>query len=106
MLERQIRLARSIYNWIFENPAYIALPQTTSKVELLEQTFMSVLFRARDDALNRDLAKKINDTGRMFVSGTSWDGALACRIAISNWRVDVARDVALVTGVLAEVAQS
>lgn len=105
MLERQIRLARAIYDWVFEHPAYIALPLTTSKTELLDQSFMSVLFRAKDEVLNCELAKKINDTGRMFVSGTSWDGAPACRIAISNWRVDVERDVTLVTGVLAEVSQ-
>lgn len=106
MLERQIRLARAIYDWVCEEPAYIPLPRTASKTELLDQTFMSVLFRAKNDALNNQLAKKINDTGRMFVSGTSWDGAPACRVAISNWRVDVERDVALVTGVLAEVLQS
>lgn len=106
MLERQIRLARAIYDWIFEHPAYIALPQTASKIELLDQTFMSVLFRAKDDASNLELAKKISGTGRMFASGTSWEGAPACRIAISNWRVDVERDIALVSSVLAEVAQS
>jgi hypothetical protein len=66
---------------------------------------MSVLFRANDEALNRNLAQKINESSRMFVSGSSWDGAPACRIAISNWRVDVERDFALVSDVLAKVAQ-
>jgi glutamate/tyrosine decarboxylase-like PLP-dependent enzyme len=105
MLQRQIRLARGIYDWIFDHPEYTALPATSSKSDLLDQTFMSVLFRAKDDGLNRELSKKINDTSRMFVSGTSWDGAPATRIAISNWRVDVERDLELVTGVLAEVAR-
>lgn len=105
MLQRQIRLARAIYEWIFDHPQYTALPETSSKTKLLDQTFMCVLFRAKDDALNRELAEKINDTSRMFVSGTSWDGAPACRIAISNWRVDVERDVALVMDVLAHVGQ-
>jgi hypothetical protein len=105
MLQRQIRLARAVYNWIYDSPAYIALPESTSKPELLDQTFMSVLFRAKDDNLNRELAKNINDTSRMFVSGTSWNGAPACRIAISNWRVNVERDTALVTEVLNQVAQ-
>jgi glutamate/tyrosine decarboxylase-like PLP-dependent enzyme len=105
MLERQIRLARGIYDWIFDHPEYTALPETSSKSNLLDQTFMSVLFRANDDDLNRELSKKINDTSRMFVSGTCWDGAPATRIAISNWRVDVERDLELVTGVLAEVAR-
>ncbi|KAJ5595047.1 uncharacterized protein N7459_001255 [Penicillium hispanicum] len=104
MLERQTRLARAIYEWIFDHPDYTALPETASKATLVDQTFMSVLFRAKDDALNRDLANKINETTRMFVSGSSWEGEPACRIAISNWRVDVERDVKLVTEVLAQVA--
>ncbi|CAI7622505.1 unnamed protein product [Penicillium pancosmium] len=105
MLQRQIGLARAVYDWIYDSPAYIALPEATSKPELLDQTFMSVLFRAKDDNLNRELAKRINETSRMFVSGTSWQGAPACRIAISNWRVNVERDTALVTEVLNQVAQ-
>ncbi|KAJ5550167.1 hypothetical protein N7535_001894 [Penicillium sp. DV-2018c] len=106
MLKRQICLARKIYSWIFEHPGYTALPQGSSKAELLDQTFMCVLFRANDEGLNRELGNKINESSRMFVSGTSWDGSPACRIAISNWRVDVERDFALVTEVLAKVAQS
>ncbi|KAJ5129647.1 uncharacterized protein N7515_005686 [Penicillium bovifimosum] len=106
MLERQIRLARKIYGWIWENSVYTALPQASSKAELLDQTFMSVLFRANDEGLNGQLGSKINESSRMFVSGTNWDGSPACRIAISNWRVDVERDFALVTEVLAKVAQS
>lgn len=105
MLERQIRLARAIYEWIFDHPGYVALPEATCKVDLVDQTFMSVLFRAKDERLNGALAKRINKTSRMFVSGSSWQGQPACRIAISNWRVDVARDVALVTDVLDQVAR-
>jgi glutamate/tyrosine decarboxylase-like PLP-dependent enzyme len=105
MLQRQIRLARKISEWIFDHSEYTALPKASSKAELLDQTFMNVLFRANDEGLNRDLGSKINDSSQMFVSGTSWDGISACRIAISNWRVDVERDYALVTGVLAKVAE-
>ncbi|KAJ5495852.1 hypothetical protein N7539_000968 [Penicillium diatomitis] len=106
MLERQTKLARGINDWIFDHPDYVALPRTSSKADHLDQTFMSVLFRAKDDTLNKQLARKINETSKMFVSGTSWDGAPATRIAVSNWRVDVQRDLDLVTGVLAEVARS
>lgn len=106
MLQRQIRLARGIYTWIFDHPDYIALPRTSSLTKLLDQTFMCVLFRAKDDALNRELAKRINMTSQIFVSGTTWDGQPACRIAISNWRVNVDRDLALVTDVLAQVTSA
>ncbi|KAJ5506634.1 Pyridoxal phosphate-dependent transferase major region subdomain 2 [Penicillium expansum] len=105
MLERQIRLARKIYGWVFDHPGYTALPEALSKSELLDRTFMTVLLRANNEDLNRELGSKINDSSRMFVSGTSWDGSPACRIAISNWRVDVERDFLLVTDVLAKVAQ-
>ncbi|KAJ5889172.1 hypothetical protein N7504_009982 [Penicillium tannophilum] len=105
MLGRQIHLARAIYEWIFDHPAYTPLPEAHSKAELVDQTFIGVLFCAKDDALNQQLTAKINETSRMYVSGSSWQGRTATRIAISNWRVDVKRDVALVTDVLAQVAQ-
>ncbi|CAG7943975.1 unnamed protein product [Penicillium olsonii] len=105
MLGRQIKLARKIYEWLFDHPEYTPLPQASSKAELLDQTFMSVLFRANDAELNQNLSNRINDSSRMFVSGTSWDGNPACRIAISNWRVDVERDFALVIDVLAKSAE-
>jgi hypothetical protein len=47
--------------------------------------------------------KSINATRKMYVSGTKWDGKPACRIAVSTWKVDVERDLELVTGVLEEV---
>lgn len=104
MLQRQIQLARYIYTWILGSSHYIALPRKDSNANLLDQTFMCVLFRACDGRLNDVLTEKINETGRIYVSGTIWDGMPACRIAISNWRVDVHRDLEIVAGVLAKVA--
>lgn len=103
-LERQIRLARMIAEWLFDHPAYNVLPEANSKEELLGQTYMTVLFSAKEEELNNHLAKRINDTSKMFVSGTSWQGRSACRIAISNWRVNEQRDFAVVTAVLDSVA--
>lgn len=105
MLERQIRLARSIAAWLFDHPEYDVLPAATTKQELLENTFIIVLLRAKDDSLNNELVKRINATSKMFVSGTSWNGNPACRIAISNWRVDVERDFSLVKDVLETVVR-
>lgn len=104
-LERQIRLARMINGWLFDHTAYNVLPETSSKEQLLDQTFMSVLFSAKSDELNQTLASKINETSKMFVSGTSWAGRTACRIAISNWRVVEERDFKIVTQVLESVAR-
>jgi hypothetical protein len=93
-----------IYGWIYEHSQCTTLPESGSKAELLDQTYMSVLFRAKDDALNGELGARINATSKMFVSGTSWQKSPACRIAISNWRVSEQRDFALVTSVLDKVA--
>lgn len=105
LLERQIRLARMIAGWLFDHPAYTALPVCQTKEDLIAKTFMIVLFRANNESLNCDLTKKINATSKIFVSGTSWEGRPACRIAISNWRVEEQRDFAVVTGVLEQIAQ-
>ncbi|KAL4895099.1 pyridoxal phosphate-dependent transferase [Aspergillus ambiguus] len=104
VLERQIRLARMVAAWLFDHPAYNVLPESLSKEQLSEQTYMSVLFSAKEDELNKYLAKNINDTAKMFVSGTSWQGRSACRIAISNWRVNEVRDFAIITAVLDAIA--
>ncbi|KAA8644231.1 hypothetical protein EYZ11_004546 [Aspergillus tanneri] len=105
MLEKQIRLARMITGWLFDHPEYNILPETGSKEDLLDQTFMIVLFSAKQDALNQKLAARINETSKMFVSGTSWQGRPACRIAISNWRVNPETDFTIITDVLDEVAR-
>ncbi|KAJ9257355.1 hypothetical protein DTO207G8_2109 [Paecilomyces variotii] len=105
MLKRQIRLARMISTWLFDHPAYTVLPTYGSKKELLQNTYMVVLFSAQDERVNGELAKNINATSKIFVSGTVWEGRPACRIAISNWRVDEQRDFEIVTGVLQSVLE-
>ncbi|KAL3471881.1 pyridoxal phosphate-dependent transferase [Aspergillus californicus] len=105
MLQRQICLARQITGWLFDHPKYNVLPHAENKEDLLERTYMVVLLSAKDDDLNRQLAAKINETSKMFVSGTSWDGRPACRIAISNWRVQEDDDFPIVREVLDSVSE-
>ncbi|KAJ9647208.1 hypothetical protein H2199_002195 [Coniosporium tulheliwenetii] len=105
MLERQIKLARGIARFILRHPEYDLLPTTEADEEnRLEYIYIIVLFRAKDDSLNEDLVKHINATKKIYVSGTTWNGASACRFAVSNWQVDVDRDLQLVTDVLDRVA--
>ncbi|WEW58026.1 hypothetical protein PRK78_003493 [Emydomyces testavorans] len=106
MLEKQTRLARRIAAWLFDHPAYIVLPRVSLKEELVESTFMIVLFSAKHDGLNVYLTNKINSTSKIYVSGTSWEGRPACRIAISNYKVDLERDFTKVVEVLEDVACS
>ncbi|EEQ31941.1 pyridoxal-dependent decarboxylase [Microsporum canis CBS 113480] len=105
MVERQIRLARLITAWLYDHPKYTVLGGAGSKEDLLATTYMIVLLRAKDEGLNLKLADAINATGKIFVSGTKWSGEAACRIAISNWKVQVERDFKLVKEVLDGVAQ-
>ncbi|KAL4887181.1 pyridoxal phosphate-dependent transferase [Aspergillus karnatakaensis] len=105
MLQEQIRLARKITGWLFDHPRYNALPESNDKQALLDKTFIVALVSAKDDELNRQLAAKMNETSKVFVSGTAWQGRPACRIAISNWRVQADREFAIVKEVLDSVTQ-
>lgn len=107
MLERQIRLSRKIAAWLDESEHYQVLPTYSAehKKDMLAKTFMIVLFRATDENLNKDLVQKINSDGRIYVSGSIWDNKPACRLAVSNWRVNVEEDLSVVTDVLKKVAE-
>ncbi|KAF2084559.1 PLP-dependent transferase [Saccharata proteae CBS 121410] len=109
MLERQIRLSRSIAAFVDAHPGYELLPapQPSSGTQdrSYSDVFVIVLFRARDGKVNEELVERINGTGRVYVSGTRWEERPACRFAVANWRVQVDRDLDVVRGVLEEVAR-
>ena len=67
MLRRQIRLARKVVADLWNSKAYQVLPETSSQTELVQKTFMVVLFRAREESLNEDLVRRINATRRIYV---------------------------------------
>jgi glutamate/tyrosine decarboxylase-like PLP-dependent enzyme len=105
MLERQIKLCRGIAKFIIESEAYELLPEFGGSVEeTLGRIFIIVLFRAKDEALNKSLVEKIKATRKIYVSGTAWNGRPACRFAVSNWRTDIKRDLPLIKAVLLSVA--
>ncbi|KAK3325836.1 pyridoxal phosphate-dependent transferase [Apodospora peruviana] len=103
MFTRMVLLARGIAAFIRDSDAYDWLPDQSAS---LEQTHIVVLFRAKNPRLNEVLADRINETRRMFVSGSSWEGRKAIRIAVGSWRVDVERDLAVVKEVLSAAASS
>jgi glutamate/tyrosine decarboxylase-like PLP-dependent enzyme len=116
MLSRMVRLARAVARYIRSSPHYELLPRlppdNTSNDnhgedggESERQTFIIVLFRAADPGLNETLVDRINADGRMFVSGTVWEGRKAARMAVASWRVDVERDAAAIAQVLDEVSE-
>ena len=103
MFARMVKTAREIGTFIRISESYEWLPNETEGVERI---FMTVLFRARDDALNDVLVQRINSTRKLYVSGTKWKGRKACRIAVSSWRADVDRDLPVIRDVLTGIAKS
>lgn len=101
MLERQIKLARRIAKFMQQSDHFEVLPPGNA----LENVYMVVLFRARDDSLNKGLVQRINGTRKIYVSGTQWDGKLAARFAVANWQVDVSKDIELIADVLEGVVR-
>ncbi len=104
MFARMVRMARRIADFIAASELYVLLPDGPA-VDRAE-TYIIVLFRARDPGLNDVLLPRINETRRIYVSGTTRKGQKACRIAVSSWRVDIEKDMAVVADVLTAVAAS
>lgn len=99
LLTRQITLARQIARYIRQHAHYELLPPD----QPVDKIFVIVLFCARHENVNQDLAARINASGRIYVSGTVWEGRKAVRIAVSNWRVRPERDLEVVKEVLDSV---
>lgn len=105
MLERQIDLSRGIARFIMESEEYELLPESNGSVdEVLNSIYIIVLFRAKDDNLNKELVSKIKATRLIYVSGTSWAGRPACRFAVSNWMADASKNLPLVKQILQDIA--
>lgn len=106
MLQKQIHLARAVAAYLFDHPAFELLPSSSDTNDrTLARIYIIVLFRAKNDDLNKDLVQMINASSKIYVSGTSWEGKPACRIAVSNWQVDVARDSLLVKSTLHSIVE-
>ena len=104
MLRRQVRFARAVAQYIHHHDHFDLLPEKLQQTsDVIQEVFIIVLFRARDNGLNRSLVKKINATSKMYVSGTVWDGEPASRIAVSNWQVNVESDLDIVKKVFGDV---
>lgn len=102
LFHNMAQLSRRLANFLRESPYYELLAAESGDVE---EVFIIVLFRAKDGKLNNELVAKINATRQLYVSGTSWMGEKAVRVAVSNWMVDIEREVRVVTALLNAVAE-
>ncbi|OAF63072.1 hypothetical protein VC83_00606 [Pseudogymnoascus destructans] len=91
----QVRLARAVASMIRELEAYELLP--TAEVA---EVGTIVLFRLRDQERNEELLGRMNAQNRIYVSGTSWEGRPAVRVAVSGWEIDIEKDTSVIREVL------
>ncbi|KAF2641568.1 pyridoxal-dependent decarboxylase [Massarina eburnea CBS 473.64] len=107
MLERQIELSRAVAEHLEDSDDYELLAKIGSKKEeAIGNIYMIVLFRAKDDELNKELVDRVKSSKKIYLSGTAWEGRPACRFAVSNWMSDVKRDLPIITEVLGEIVES
>ncbi|KLU88674.1 hypothetical protein MAPG_07659 [Magnaporthiopsis poae ATCC 64411] len=102
MLARMVRMARRVAAYVRASPHYELLPD--DGIDLAETTHIVVLFKAKDETINKQLVNRINATRKMYVSPTVWRGMTCTRLAVSSWKVDVDKDMAVVEDVLGSIA--
>jgi len=104
MLGRQVTLARGIAEWLLDSEDFELLPKLTrSRNEVLSKIFIIVLFKAKNETLNKDLVDLIKATRKIQLSGTEWEGKPAARFAVSNWKADIKKDLPVIKQVLGGV---
>ena len=56
-------------------------------VELLNEVVLNqVLFRFESDERTDEVLARVQESGRIWLSGTAWDGRKAIRVSVSNWQ--------------------
>jgi glutamate/tyrosine decarboxylase-like PLP-dependent enzyme len=77
LVERCCRQARRFAELIAAEPG----------AEVLNEVVLNqVLFRFEDDARTDDALARVQASGRIWLSGTTWDGRKAIRVSVSNWQ--------------------
>ena len=97
IFEENCRFARELSDWIDTSDGFERLAETRLNI---------VCFRGRypehvADKQNRNLLKRINGIGRIFMTPTTYKGCFCYRLAVSNWQTGVA-DLKAVTSTLIE----
>ena len=72
-------------------------------VEVLNEVVLNqVLFSFDSDERTDEILRLVQEDGRVWMSGTTWDGRKAIRISVSNWQTDDA-EIDLAVSVFREV---
>jgi glutamate/tyrosine decarboxylase-like PLP-dependent enzyme len=79
----------------------VALPG----VELVNDVVLNqVLFRFATDEETDEVLRRVQDSGDVWMSGTTWDGRRAIRVSVSNWQT-TAEEIVLALNAFREAAQ-
>ena len=74
-------------------------------VELLNDVVLNqVLFRFASDEETVGVLRRVQDSGDVWMSGTTWDGRRAIRVSVSNWQT-TEEEIALALSAFREAAQ-
>jgi glutamate/tyrosine decarboxylase-like PLP-dependent enzyme len=102
MVERHLELAQRLSRRVDETPELERLAET--KLNIVCFRFRPTgMHEAELDELNLALGQDVLEDGRVFFGTTRYDGKIAFRPAIVNWRTEE-RDVDLLVDVLLELA--
>ncbi|MDQ2909665.1 MAG: pyridoxal-dependent decarboxylase, partial [Actinomycetota bacterium] len=73
-------------------------------VELLNEVVLNqVLFRFDSDERTDDVLRRVQESGAVWMSGTTWDGRKAIRVSVSNWQTGD-EEIALAVAAFREAA--
>lgn len=97
LIRRNILFARAIAAYIDASPSYDLLNATPRRSDAKEPIIPLniVLFAPLSSSkigTGAELADAINNTRKMYVTGTKWRGRGAVRLAVSNWRTGLGGD--------------
>src|SRR5436190_806215 len=74
-------------------------------VELVNEVVLNqVLFRFASDEQTDGVLRRVQDSGDVWMSGTTWDGRRAIRVSVSNWQT-TEEEIALALRAFREAAQ-
>lgn len=112
LFERNIEFARTVAAFLRSHQAYdVLLPRVEEAPAFRQMNIVCFApsarapsrFTGKDGAAA--LIRAINGTRRVYVTGTTWRGRGAVRLAVSNWQTELERDWPVVRQVLNEVMQ-
>jgi glutamate/tyrosine decarboxylase-like PLP-dependent enzyme len=104
MVERHLELAQRLSARVDAEPELERLAETKLNIVCF-RVHPPGLGEEELDDLNSALGRDVLEDGRVFVGTTRYDGKVAFRPAIVNWRTGE-RDVDLLVDVLLELAQA